>query len=134
MKATFFTVPIVIATLTIIAVWGLGLLAVKASAISTQTSLELLRLHLRVAQLHDQLRLRSEQSLAAEGVTLPVPPGSAPPAAGGPAEPGPQIGLRPWPAPRAAPRSPSALRDGLTQARPVLDRLTGRFARAAGAR
>lgn len=76
MKASLFTVPIVIAAFLLVAVWGLGMLAVKASAVSTQTSLELLRLHLRVTRLHDELQARSRERLVADG--LMAYPGASP--------------------------------------------------------
>ena len=112
------------------------MLAVKASAVSTQTSLEMLRLHLRVARLHETLEKRSRESLEADAGTLGaagLPAGEAE----GPAPEGSEMegGLRPWPAPvPAARRGTSALAEGLTRARPVLERLSGRFDGAAGTR
>lgn len=66
MKLTGLSVPILIASLTVATVGGLGTLAVRASAVSTQTSIELLRINLRVAQLHEQLVQRSRDALAAQ--------------------------------------------------------------------
>jgi hypothetical protein len=80
MKLTSLTVPMLIASLTVAAVGGLGTLAVRASAVSTQTSIELLRMNLRVAQLHEQLLQHSRDALAAQ-VQASLPRGSVPAAA-----------------------------------------------------
>jgi len=71
------TVPMLIVSLTAAAVGGLGTLAVRASAVSTQTSIELLRMNLRVAQLHEQLLQHSRDALAAQ-VQESLPRGSVP--------------------------------------------------------
>ena len=70
-------VPMLIVSLTVAAVGGLGTLAVRASAVSTQTSIELLRMNLRVAQLHEQLLQHSRDALAAQ-VAASLPRGSVP--------------------------------------------------------
>ena len=75
MKLTGLSVPILIASLTVAAVGGLGTLAVRASAVSTRTSIELLRINLRVAQLHEQLLQRSKDALTAQ-VQTTLPRGS----------------------------------------------------------
>ena len=71
MKLTGLSVPILIASLAVAAVGGLGTLAVRASAVSTQTSIELLRINLRVAQLHGQLLQHSKDALTAQVQTTP---------------------------------------------------------------
>jgi hypothetical protein len=76
------TVPMLIVSLTVAAVGGLGTLAVRASAVSTQTSIELLRMNLRVAQLHEQLLQHSRDTLVAQ-VRESLPRGSVPAAATG---------------------------------------------------
>ncbi len=80
MKLASLTVPVTIAALTVAAVGGLGTLAVRASAVSTQTNIELLRLNLRVAKLHQQLLEHSRNALAAQ-VQESLPGGSVPAAA-----------------------------------------------------
>ena len=75
-------VPMLIVSLTVAAVGGLGTLAVRASAVSTQTSIELLRMNLRVAQLHEQLLQHSRDALAAQ-VRESLPRGSMPAAVAG---------------------------------------------------
>jgi hypothetical protein len=75
MKLTGLAVPMLIVSLTVAAVGGLGTLAVRASAVSTQTSIELLRMSLRVAQLHEQLLQHSKDALAAQ-VQTTLPRGS----------------------------------------------------------
>ena len=83
MKLMSFTAPVLIVCLTFIAVCGLGMLAVRASAVSTQTSIDLLRMQLRVTRLHEQLLRHSRERLAAEAeAVLPrVPRVPAPPEA-----------------------------------------------------
>ena len=72
---------VLVAALVTAAVGGLGLLAVRASAVSTQASLDLLRMHLRVARLHEQLLEHSRHSLATHtGELPPLAPESAAPA------------------------------------------------------
>ena len=77
MKLASLTVPVTIAALTVAAVGGLSTLAVRASAVSTQTNIELLRLNLRVAKLHEQLLQHSRDALAAQ-VQESLPAGSVP--------------------------------------------------------
>jgi hypothetical protein len=72
-----FTAPLLIVAMTAVAVWGLGMLTLRASAVSTQNSIELLRMHLRVVRLHDELLLQSKSALAAE-VRASLPRGSVP--------------------------------------------------------
>jgi hypothetical protein len=136
MKLMSLAVPVVIISLVIVAVWGLGMLAVRASAASTQASIDLLRMHLQVARLHDELLRHSRRALGSHVEALLS--GGAPPAGGVKAEDeGP---VRPWPnisgetagAPLSAtvPGSVSALEDGLRQARPALGRLVNHLDRA----
>jgi hypothetical protein len=66
MKLTSLAVPMLIVALTAVAVGGLGTLAVRSSAVSTRTSIDLLRMNLRVAQLHEQIVQRSRDELAAQ--------------------------------------------------------------------
>lgn len=81
MKLMSFVVLVLIVALITAAVGGLGLLAVRASAASTQASLDLLRMHLRIAQLHEQLLKDSRDRLAAHAKALaPLAPESAEPA------------------------------------------------------
>jgi hypothetical protein len=133
MKLISFTVPMLIVSLTVIAVWGVGMLAVRASAVSTQTSIDLLRMHLRVERLHEQLLQHSREAIAdhVEAILSDGAPNAGdetPEAEAGQA--------RPWPdaAPDAAPLNPGAaaaavhpLEAGLRQARPALRRLLGRL-------
>jgi hypothetical protein len=83
MKLMSVTVPLLIVALTVAAVGGLGLLAVRASAFSTRTSIDLLRMNLRVARLHEELLRHSRNALAAQVETL-LPRGSVPAAVAGP--------------------------------------------------
>jgi hypothetical protein len=81
MKLMSLAVPVLVVALTTVAVGSLGLLAVRASTASTEASLDLLRLHLRVARLHEQLLERSRHSLATHAGELPpLAPESAAPA------------------------------------------------------
>jgi hypothetical protein len=102
MKLMSLTVPVTIAALTVAAVGGLGTLAVRASAVSTQTNIELLRLNLRVAKLHEQLLEHSRDTLAAQ-VQESLPAGSVPAAASREglkekASTPPEVGpVQPWP-------------------------------------
>jgi hypothetical protein len=77
LKLTGLAIPMLIVSLTVAAVGGLGTLAVRASAVSTQTSIELLRMNLRVAQLHEQILRHSRDALAAQ-VQASLPRGSVP--------------------------------------------------------
>lgn len=82
MKLTSFTVPALIVSLTAVTVSGVGMLTVRASAISTQTSINLLRMQLRVTQMHQQLMKQNQESLAAQAQALrqqvPTPPEASP--------------------------------------------------------
>lgn len=91
MKLMSFTALILIASLTVIAVWGIGMLTVRASAVSTQASIDLLRIHLRVERLHAQLVRHSRDTVAAEIKTLR------------PNRPAPATGIEPWPEEAAKP-------------------------------
>jgi hypothetical protein len=71
MKLMSFTVPVLIVSLTVIAIWAVGMLAVRASAVSTQTSIDLLRMHLRVERLHEELLRHSRNAVAAQMEALP---------------------------------------------------------------
>ena len=77
MKLTSLAIPMLIVALTAAAVGGLGTLAVRSSAVSTRTSIDLLRMNLRVAQLHEQILRRSRDELAAQ-VRASLPRGSVP--------------------------------------------------------
>ena len=85
MKMMSFTTPVLIAALTVAAIWGLGMLAVRSSAASTQTSIDLLRMNLEVARLHEGMIRRSQEVLASQVEAL-LPPGAVPSAAAGPRE------------------------------------------------
>jgi len=121
MKTLGSTLPIVILSLVLIGVWGLGLLAVKASATSTQVSIDLLRQHLKVARLHEQLLVHSKESLGAHAQELSA---TASPWFGAdradPSVAPSQPTRRPWP---DASGSSSTLENGLRRAQPVLDHL-----------
>ena len=88
MKLAGLAVPVLIASLSVAALGGLGTLAVRAGAVSTRTSLELLRMNLRIARLHDELLKHSKGALASQARTL-LPPAAPDRAAGNEA--------RPWP-------------------------------------
>ncbi len=77
MKLMSVTAPLLIVAMTVVAVWGLGMLTLRASAVSTQNSIELLRMHLRVVRMHDELLLQSKSALAAQ-VRASLPRGSVP--------------------------------------------------------
>lgn len=64
MKLTSFAVPVLIVSLTTVAVYGAGMLTVRASAASTRTSIQLLRMQMEVTRLHEQLLERSREGLA----------------------------------------------------------------------
>jgi hypothetical protein len=101
-----FTAPVLIAALSVTATWGLGMLAVRSGAVSTQTSLDLLRLNLRVARLHEALLEHSRETLADQMETL-RPQEAAPSTAAGraarkekvstPSGPDAESAARPWP-------------------------------------
>jgi hypothetical protein len=81
MKLMSVAALVLIVALATAAVGGLGLLAVRASAVSTQASLDLLRMHLRVARLHEQLLAHSRDRLGTHaGALPPLAPESAAPA------------------------------------------------------
>lgn len=117
MKTLSSALPIVLLSLVLIGVWGLGLLAVKASATSTQTSIDLLRRHLEVAQLHEKLLATSKQRLEAHVQELSAAGALTPQTDGAEAEDPNQ--RRPWP----QQPSSSTLETGLKTAQPVLGRL-----------
>ncbi len=124
MKTLGSTLPIVILSLVLIGVWGLGLLAVKASATSTQVSIDLLRQHLKVARLHEQLLVHSKQSLELHAQELSATVSSVPrtDTADRSAEAPSQPTRRRWPDPSS---SSSTLESGLRRAQPMLGRLAG---------
>jgi hypothetical protein len=143
MKLMSFTVPMLIISLTVVAVWGVGMLAIRASAVSTQTSIELLRMHLRVERLHEQLLHHSREAVAAHVEALLRE--SAGPAADGAEPPAEEAGqARPWPSaepaatpetlpplnPAAAAAAAAPLEAGLRHAQPALHRLLDRLHRA----
>ena len=81
MKLMSFAALVLVVALVTVAVGGLGLLAVRASLASTHASLDLLRMHLRVARLHEQLLEQSRHRLATHtGELPPLAPESAAPA------------------------------------------------------
>lgn len=82
MKSMSFTTPVLIAAFTVTAAWGLGMLAVRSGAASTKSSLELLRLNLRVYRLQQELLARSQEELADRVETL-VGQGAVPPISAG---------------------------------------------------
>ena len=90
MKLMGLTVPLLIVSLTAATVCGLGTLAVRAGAASTRTSIDLLRMQLRVTRLHEQLVQQSRDRLAAQ--TQAILPGVTK----GPA-PSEERLARPWP-------------------------------------
>jgi hypothetical protein len=106
MKWMSFTTPVLIAALTVTAVWGLGMLAVRSGAVSTQASLDLLRLNLRVARLQEELLKHSRETLADQTEAL-RPQGAVPSTAAGraarkekvsmPSELEAESAARPWP-------------------------------------
>ena len=77
MKVSTATVPIVLIGLMFVFVWAMGILAVKSSATATAGSLELLRLHIEVARMHDALLARSERSMLRQLGELPRIDGTA---------------------------------------------------------
>ncbi len=95
MKLTILAIPVMIASLTVAAVGGLSMLAARAGAVSTRTSIELLRINLRVAQLHEQLVQHSRDALAAQ-VAASLPRGSVPTAEKVSTLPE-AISVQPWP-------------------------------------
>jgi hypothetical protein len=109
MKLTSLAVPVLVAALAVAALGGLGRLAVRASAVSTETSIHLLRINLRIARLHDQLLQHAKDSLVAQLEALPprAPAPVFPPAARkdgrgvvaptAPAAPGSEPSPEPWP-------------------------------------
>jgi hypothetical protein len=105
MKLMSVTAPLMIVALTGVAVSGMGMLAVRAAAVSTRSDIELLRMHLRVARLHEQLLRHSRNGLGAEVRSL-LPGGAAAGAVAAPAAGAgavdvstlPQVSqVRPWP-------------------------------------
>jgi len=133
MKLVSLTVPVLIISLVVIAVWGMGMLAVKTSALSTQASLDLLRLHLRVARLHEELLQHSRNALVTHAAKLAADGGPAlrsaeEPLGEGMEGEGAESSLRPWPGQEPAGARSEALEEGLRQARPTLNRLAGQLA------
>lgn len=63
MKTLSLSLPLLIVCWMFVAVWGLGMLSVKASATATQASIDLLRQQIRVARLRDQLLLHAQRDL-----------------------------------------------------------------------
>ncbi len=63
MKAMTLTVPVVLVAMIFLFVWAMGMLTVKSGVVATKGSLELLRLHVQVARMHDALLLHSKQSV-----------------------------------------------------------------------
>ncbi len=63
MKTSALFLPLAIVVLILGAIWALGMLAVKSSAISTEASVEMLRLHIEVARMHEALLAHSQQNL-----------------------------------------------------------------------
>ncbi|MEM6796092.1 MAG: hypothetical protein AAF725_19110 [Acidobacteriota bacterium] len=59
MKASALTAPLLVVGLIFVSVWALGMLAVRSSTLATDTSVELLRLHMQVVGLHETLAARS---------------------------------------------------------------------------
>ncbi|HEV7785866.1 MAG TPA: hypothetical protein VGQ28_11055 [Thermoanaerobaculia bacterium] len=72
MKMMSFTAPLLIVAMTVVAICGLGQLTLRASAVSTHNSIELLRMHLRVVRLHEDLLRQSQARLAAGLRVLPT--------------------------------------------------------------
>ena len=66
MKLSALAVPVLLVALTLIAVWGLGMLAIRANALSTEASVQLLRTHLEAVRLHDQLLRHTRADVEAE--------------------------------------------------------------------
>jgi hypothetical protein len=144
MKLMSLTVPVLIVALTVVAVWGMGMLAVKTSAVSTQASLDLLRLHLRVARLHEELLDHSKRALQSHAAKLAADGGpvlralgepSAVPAASaasatstGSTEP--ESALQPWPEKEPGEARGEVLEEGLRKAQPTLNRLAGQLDQA----
>ena len=83
MKLMSFAAPLLVISLIAIAVCGIGMMAVRASAVATQSSIDLLRMNLRVARLHQELLQHNRDGLAAELKTLrPTADGSTTPETG----------------------------------------------------
>jgi hypothetical protein len=81
MKLTGWAAPLLVGVLVTVLLCGLAMLAVRASAFSTATSIELLRLQLRVVRLQDRLLARSRERLTGQAAPLfAAPPAGAPPA------------------------------------------------------
>lgn len=100
MKLTALVTPVLIASLSVATIGGLGTLAVRSSTVSIQTNIKLLRMNLRVARLHEELLRHSQDALSTQAQTLP------PPGAPGRAKheetkdatpPEPESTARPWP-------------------------------------
>ena len=63
MKLGTFIAPFLIAVLTFIFVWAMGMMVVKSSAMATQSSIELLRLQMEVTKMQNLLHKNSQQDL-----------------------------------------------------------------------
>lgn len=63
MKAMTLTAPVVLVAMIFLFVWAMGMLTVKSGVVATKGSLELLRLHVQVARMHDALLVHSKQSV-----------------------------------------------------------------------
>ena len=70
MKLMSFTAPLLVVSLIAVAVCGIGMLAVRASAVATRSSIDLLRMNLKVARLNAELLRHSREGAAAELKTL----------------------------------------------------------------
>jgi hypothetical protein len=66
MKMMSLAAVLLVVSLLAAAIVGLSMMAVRAAAVSTETSIELLRLHLRVERLHEKLLRHSQEDLAGE--------------------------------------------------------------------
>jgi hypothetical protein len=97
MKLMSFTTPVLIAALTVVTIGGLGTLAVRSSAVSTQTSIDLLRMNLRVARLHEELLKHSKEDLGAQVETLADRAKHKEEKVSTPPEPVTENAARPWP-------------------------------------
>ena len=70
MKLMSITMSLLVVSLTAVAVCGMGTLAVRAGAVSTQKSIELLRMQIEVTRLHEQLLRHSQERLAAQAAAV----------------------------------------------------------------
>src|SRR6185436_13577622 len=70
MKLMSITMSLLVVSLTAVAVCGMGTLAVRAGAVSTQKSIELLRMQIEVTRLHEKLLRHSQERLAAQAAAV----------------------------------------------------------------